>query len=286
MRLEMRRAERAWTKQERNLLAEVDRQADLHFRKSEELASAALMAAGFHDTKGRGWRRLRMIESQAHVTNAPKVETPVPYVESSGTSNESTAFDPERLTELISAARSGDRSVLPELRAMMRSNPSIGREHGDLGTRTQLYWMHHICGEDHYSRQCLVKEVRKLKLSLMKEGNGTTAERMLIDQVVICWLQINFGDTLEVLSPTVSPEVAECRMRRIERVSKRFAKSVELLSKLRATTPQVVNVQQMTVVESPPQMMRKPRRARKAFEPQNRMTKALENTHLDVSIDR
>lgn len=233
MRLEKLHADRAKIRLEKARFREADAFVEAHFKMVNEISSAALIASGYINPKSRGWRRTRMSESTVQ----------------DGHAVQSIAFDQARFTEIVAAAKAGDRNVVPELRAMLIAHPELQRNDGDLASMCQLQWMHRITGQNHYLRQCLILKVQKLKQQLTSEGAGTTIEAMIIDQIVTCWLQLNYTDAQDAKSPATSIQVADHQLRRIESISKRQLKALELLAKLRSLQPAVV--EQVTVVATP-----------------------------------
>jgi hypothetical protein len=84
---------------------------------------------------------------------------------------------------------------------------------------------------------------------LTSEGTGSTIEAMIIDQIVTCWLQLNYTDALEAKSPAKNIQIADYQLRRIESISKRQLKALELLAKFRVLQPTLV-VERVTVIEA------------------------------------
>ena len=115
MRLEKVHADRANLKHEIASFQEAEATAEAHFRMVDELVSAIFVIAGYHNTRYRGWRRIKMIESEAlevQVDQPVKLDQPV-------------EVDMERFSELVKAAKSGDRTVVPELRRILEAHPAL-----------------------------------------------------------------------------------------------------------------------------------------------------------------
>ena len=232
IRLEKFHADRLMIKQEKARFFAADLHVQTHFKLVDELCSATLIASGYYNPKSRGWRKIGMSES---IEQVPQDQV--------------TEFDEARFTEIVKAAKAGDRSVVPELRAMLIAHPELQRNDGDLSSVCQLQWMHRITGQNHYLRQCLILKVQKLKRQLTSEGTGSTIEAMIIDQIVTCWLQLNYTDALEAKSPAKCIQLADYQLRRIESISKRQLKALELLAKFRVLKPTLV-VERVTVIEA------------------------------------
>jgi hypothetical protein len=81
-------------------------------------------------------------------------------------------------------------------------------------------------------------------------GNGSAIESLVVEQVLMSYVQINSMDGKEATTAATNVQVAELRMRRHEAASKRHLKSLELLSKLRTIPLPVVAVENLTVVQA------------------------------------
>jgi hypothetical protein len=63
--------------------------------------------------------------------------------------------------------------VIPVLRRMMRENPELAKNNGDLASQTQIHWIDLIAGHDLYYRECLLMKIAKSKRELLAETKGT-----------------------------------------------------------------------------------------------------------------
>lgn len=137
-------------------------------------------------------------------------------------------------SELVAAARKGDRSVIPAMRRMMQENPELARNNGDLACQTQIHWIDLIAGQDLFRRECLLMKLADLKRELLAETNGTVAESMLVDQAISTWLQLYFHEDREAINPAENIQVGEFRLKKIESAFNRHMRSLNALTSLRA----------------------------------------------------
>ncbi len=137
-------------------------------------------------------------------------------------------------SELVTAARQGDRSAIPALRRMMQENPELAKNSGDLATQTQIHWIDLIAGQDFYRRECLLMKMADLKNELIAETNGTVVEQMLVDQAISTWLQIYYHEDREATKPAENIKLGEYRLKKIESAFNRHMRSLSALASLRA----------------------------------------------------
>ena len=66
------------------------------------------------------------------------------------------------------------------LRRMMRENPTLAKNNGDLASQTQIHWLDLIAGQDLYYRECLLMKMAEFKGELIAETNGTLKALLVI----------------------------------------------------------------------------------------------------------
>ena len=67
--------------------------------------------------------------------------------------------DIEKLHRLVRRARSGDESVLPELKKTLDENSSIWRQGGNLTKHVEAAWLDVIGRQDLLLRECVQREI-------------------------------------------------------------------------------------------------------------------------------
>src|SRR5262245_37568762 len=72
----------------------------------------------------------------------------------------------EDLPGLLDRARRGEVEVLPQLREVLESRPELWRHYGDLALHAQQGWIERIGGSDLLARECLHREVTRLRQEL------------------------------------------------------------------------------------------------------------------------
>jgi hypothetical protein len=219
IRLEKKAEIRRQLHAERQLTAVGDSLLQQHVLSTTDVVHGLMLMAGYNNERSRGWRPLKMI--------APQESTNVPL--STEPAQAEASF-----SELVKAARQGDRSVIPALRRMMQENPDLAANNGDLAAKTAIHWVDLIAGKDLYYRECLLMRVAELRAQLTAETNGTIVEAMVVEQCVSTWLQLYHHENREATRPAESIQLGEFRLKKIESAFKRYMKSLGALSALKA----------------------------------------------------
>jgi hypothetical protein len=199
--------------------------------------------------------------------------------ELSKTSPESQPEHPEMpdmdlFRQAVEAAKKGDTEASRQLLELFSKYPHLAGQDGNMAARALWHWVHSVAGEDKHLHQSLLCELKQQKLLLAREGNGTLVEEKIIDQVMLSWIQLYFYEITELKNPSASLEFARYRADRIERLSKRHLKSLELLSKIRAIRSDIVRVDSLVVNNKTVKQTRKKRRS--SGTPVNRISKLVE----------
>ena len=77
----------------------------------------------------------------------------------------------------------------------------------------------------------------ELRQSLIAESNGTTLERLLVEQVVTTFLQLNYHEQREANAPASDLRISEHRLKKIESVFKRHLKTLGSLASVKVLLP-------------------------------------------------
>ena len=217
--LERKAAVRHQLSEERQQTAAAESLLKQHLRSTSDVTHALMLSMGYTNEKSRGWRRLPMI--------APN--------ENTNELGHSTTEDNEpSFSELVNAARQGDRSAIPALRQMMQENPELAKFNGDLATNTQIAWIKLIAGQNLYYRECLLMKMAELRRELIAETNGTVVEEMLIGQAISTWLQLNYHEGREAKRPAENIQLSEYRLKKIESAFNRHMRSLNALASMRS----------------------------------------------------
>ncbi len=222
IRLEKKAEIRRQLHAERQLTAAGESLLQQHVLNTTDVVHGLMLLAGYNNERSRGWRPLKMIAPQESTNVPPSTETE--QAEAS-------------FSDLVKSARQGDRSVIPALRRMMREDPGLAKNNGDLAAKTHIHWIDLIAGTDLYYRECLLMRMAELKRKLILETNGTVVEEMIVEQTISTWLQLYYHENREAVRPAEGIQLSEFRLRKIESAFKRYMKSLGALSALKTVLP-------------------------------------------------
>jgi hypothetical protein len=142
----------------------------------------------------------------------------------------------EDLESLVSRARQGDESVVPHLVEMLDERPEVARYFGDLSRHVREAWLKRVAQGDVYLRECLRRSLEEMRQELAGPA-PTLLERLLVDRLLVTWLQVQHADGQEALAIGGPVKLAEFRMKRADRLNRRFANAVGALATLRKLLP-------------------------------------------------
>ncbi|MEX1027964.1 MAG: hypothetical protein WD049_08165 [Candidatus Paceibacterota bacterium] len=130
---------------------------------------------------------------------------------------------PEAMLAIIERAQSGDERAMPGLREMLDRVPSIREVLGaDLDRTVESSISKSLGGE----KNLAFREAIKRKLAALREElEGPTpspTERLLVDRIVACWLQVQEADLRYAQAGNCSFAQADYHLRRQDRAHRRM----------------------------------------------------------------
>src|SRR6516164_1103310 len=99
----------------------------------------------------------------------------------------------ERLQRLVERAEKGDASVLGELRVALDANPWVWERYGDLAQQSQAAWLRLVAGRNLLLLESARRKAEQLRAELAGPA-PSPLERLLVERVVACWLQVHYAD--------------------------------------------------------------------------------------------
>ncbi len=144
--------------------------------------------------------------------------------------------DLDEIRDLLGRAAGRDPEAMPELRAVLDRRPELWRKLGDLAAHVELAWVGEVAGPNVALAEMLTRKVAELKREL---GGPTpsTLERLLIDRVAACWLQIHHADLAAARPVDATAEGRERLRKRQEAAERRYAGAIEALARVRRLLP-------------------------------------------------
>jgi len=95
------------------------------------------------------------------------------------------------LNDLVTKARAGDQSVLPQLHQALDQNPQLWQHFGGLADHVANEWITLLAGSDLAVRESLSRKAKALRLELAGE-DASAIDRLLVDSVVTTWLETQY----------------------------------------------------------------------------------------------
>ncbi len=154
------------------------------------------------------------------------------------------------LTQLVHRGMTGDRTVLPAIRQLLETRPALWREVDSLTARVEQAWMALLAGPDLVAQEILVRQLQTLKQEL--EGpQPTPLERLLIERIAVCWLQVQHADLVATRHRQRSETWVQQRQDRLQGRLLAAVKALAQVRKLLRPGPMVqVNIAQHVDVRS------------------------------------
>jgi hypothetical protein len=157
--------------------------------------------------------------------------------DTNGTSNRSqdaqeNRSDVERLAELVARAEIGDEAVLPRLREFLDLRPEIWESAGDVAQRARGAQIALYAGPNLLLRESVERKLAALKDEL-SVPNQSALERLIIERVMISWLQGATADRQLAQDDEVSAATANTRQKRVDQSNRRFLAASRQLATVR-----------------------------------------------------
>ena len=221
----IREKQQAQKRKQRDISKQVASAKTAHKRQQKstvDLVNLMMAADGYHNSASRGWRKISKTKYKkgANLMDNKK-------------SNEKN-HDPLDVQQCIERARNGDETALPFLKEHIRKNPQLLADNADLATTTHHKWITLLSKNDLFKAQCLWDEIYHLKETLIQEGNGTTVEKLIIDQVISTYLQIYYHEQENMERLSYCSEVPASETKALEATFNRHMRSLCTYSAINA----------------------------------------------------
>jgi hypothetical protein len=148
--------------------------------------------------------------------------------------NEQAVPTQGRIDELVRRAQQGDRSVMPQLRQILDSDPSLWQRYGDLAKWAQAAWLQLAAPKDVLLYECLERKMEEMRAEL-SGPDPSPLEKLLVERVVACWLQCEYADILYAQNRDQPSSMAIRKelMSRQESAQRRYLASLKQLATVR-----------------------------------------------------
>jgi hypothetical protein len=134
---------------------------------------------------------------------------------------------------LLKRAESGDESTLPLIRKTLEDPQAAQLLGGDLAEQAIRSFVDAAAGKNLYFREAVLRKMELLRLELLGP-NPTPLERLLVERVVACWLQVHDADIRYAQSQgNLTLAQGEYHQRRQDRAHKRYLSAIRTLALVR-----------------------------------------------------
>jgi hypothetical protein len=191
--------------------------ADAFGDKVRQIAHSTLCSAGYHQHARSTWRRRRKMTTAMEAT--PATEAP------------ETSISDE---EIYQRAVMGDEAVRPLLGDLFSRQQELHRDAGNLGVTAELTWVALAAKGNLILEASVPAHMAKLKAELAGP-EPTPLERLLVDQVVLAWLQSNCAAIIDgsLAGLAGSSKEADDAQMRHDRAQKRYLSALKTLATVR-----------------------------------------------------
>ncbi|NQT39374.1 MAG: hypothetical protein HQ581_17890 [Planctomycetes bacterium] len=170
--------------------------------------------------------------------------------------NEANQRRPEikEFSELVDLANKGDEGALVEIRELLETSPAaaITVLGGDLAQAAETMLVNRITEGQAAFREALRAKLEALRAELGGSSPSPT-ERLLVDRVVTCWLQLAHADALAARVEKATAKHEDYLQRRQDRTHRRYLSAVKMLATVRKMAlPLRVDVNVGRRIESEP----------------------------------
>lgn len=147
----------------------------------------------------------------------------------------------ELFQHLARRANLGDRAAAVRLREILEDNPEIWQGVRDLAQHAKRSLIDLIADGNAVLREAVSLQVEELHRSLRQEATDETLERMLIDHIVVCWLELYFVRTA-AMQPQKHNKDRRFWEQRLKNANARFHSALKELAMLRGLLGRAVDV--------------------------------------------
>jgi hypothetical protein len=146
----------------------------------------------------------------------------------------------------------GDRSVLPALRTLLDTRPDLWQALDTLADRVRQAWLQRLAGTDLVAQAIFTRQLQAMQAEVAG-FYATPLERLLVERIAVCWLQVQQADLTAVhMLAKPSPVQESWVQQRQDRAQGRLLAAIKAFAQVRkllrpGATAQVNSAQQVNV---------------------------------------
>ena len=122
--------------------------------------------------------------------------------------------------------------------------PELWREAGDLAKQAELAWLRTTLGDQRTAREATERMAAELRRQLAGE-DAPPLERLLAERAVVCWLQLNYVDSIlaqRLGGDGLTRGQIQMYQEWLDRAQKRYLAALKTLAQVRRLLVPVVQV--------------------------------------------
>jgi hypothetical protein len=152
------------------------------------------------------------------------------------------ALSPDEIRKLLDRARKGDESTLPQVRRILKNPALVDSLGGDLALQAQMSLIKAAAGKDLVFSEALVCKLATMRAELAG-SNPTPIERLLVERIVACWLQVHDADVRYAQGQgSATMTQGDYHQRRMDRAHRRYLSAIKTLATVRKLAVPVLQV--------------------------------------------
>jgi hypothetical protein len=143
------------------------------------------------------------------------------------------------MQQLLKRAQEGDLTSLPQLRSFLDSNPELWQHVGDLAAHAELTMLTLVAGNDLLAKETIQRKLADLKAEL-GGPSPSPLEKLLIERLGICWLQVHYLDIKAVEALTQDKgetTLSVYAQKRLDSANRRYLQAIRALATIRKLLP-------------------------------------------------
>ena len=138
----------------------------------------------------------------------------------------------ELFEHLVKQADRGDEDAADRLRRMLKDNPAIWQEIGDLAKHSEQSLIDLIANGNLLLKESLRLKTAELRTSLIAEATSATLENLLIEHVIVSWLESQLA-RMAAVQPQENMRDARYWQERYDQANDRYLAAIEKLASIR-----------------------------------------------------
>lgn len=145
------------------------------------------------------------------------------------------------IAQLLERASTGDETTVPRIRELLKSPEAVGLLGGELAEQVLLAFTRHMAGKNVGFREATRRKLELLRAELAG-NNPTPVERVLVERVLACWLQVQDAELRAAQATDATIKQADFHQRRMDATNRRLLAAVKTLALVRKLAVPVLQV--------------------------------------------